>query len=117
MGIFTIRDLITLACDELKYPSVLEFGNELPYKDENHMASIAPVVCHISWGVFDQSNSNIPYLHRPPVGVTRLPRVFDRRDFAPVAYLKRDVLDVHAISIIWGSSICARRGAYPRATG
>ena len=90
-----VADLIAHSRFNRKFSAVREFGFKLAFKTENDVTFIAPMICQIAWGLFDQPNANVAEVLSAPVRRASFAFVFGRFNLRPVRGFKWNVCDFH----------------------
>lgn len=71
-----------------KLASILQFREQLAFKNEKDVPPIAPMVRHVTGAIFNQSDTNIAHRDRTPTGETGFSRMFGQRDVLPIHNLE-----------------------------
>ena len=83
-----VRDLVAHSGGEPELAPILEFRDDLAFKNEKDVSSIAPVIRDVTGTIFDVPDADIAHRHRAPQRDTGLSGVFRRGSAVPIDDLK-----------------------------
>src|SRR6266850_2139261 len=106
MGQVAIGHLVALALPEHDGTAVGQFGMQLAFQHQEHMALLAPMIGEIARRVFDHAHADVVEVAGAPVGLAGLAGVLGALHVVPVGRAKGYVEHQHGWAF---STVCARR--------